>query len=338
MPSSHTIRLAVPSKGSLEEPTLNFLAASGLRIRRSNPRQYSARVSGFPGWQAVFQRAGDIPGKLADGVVDVGITGYDIFRESIGEDADVVVALPDLGFGRVELVLAVPDAWVDVSDMRDLVDVVADFRATGRRLRVATKFPRLVRDFLLQNDLTNFTLVPGEGAIEISPAMGYADIIADINETGTTLRANQLKTIIGGTILRSQTCLLINRARFRGHAERQDGLRGLLEMIEAHQRAASYVSVVANLRGESVAAIAQTLNRRPDLAGLQGPTISPVYAHHDTGQNWYAATVVVTTDHLLATIDHLRAIGGNGITVSEARYVFDSSCHAFDALLPRLSS
>src|SRR5579871_3205594 len=98
------LKMAVPSKGKLEEPTLQFLAAGGLPVRRPNPRQYSATVGGLSGLRAVFQRAADIPAKLADGVVDVGITGYDVFREHAGEDADVLVALPDLGFGRCELV------------------------------------------------------------------------------------------------------------------------------------------------------------------------------------------------------------------------------------------
>src|SRR5437868_2920563 len=119
--SATAVRLAVPSKGNMEEPTLAFLAACGLRVQRDSPRQYDARVAGHPALRTIFQRPSDIPPKLADGIVDVGITGYDIFREYTGDGADVAVAVEDLGYARCELVLAVPEAWIDVSSLRDLV-------------------------------------------------------------------------------------------------------------------------------------------------------------------------------------------------------------------------
>ena len=219
------LNLAVPSKGAMEEPTLRFLSECGLAVRRSNPRQYSARISGRTDVAAVFQRAADIPQKLALGLVDAGITGYDIFREHLGESDAVVVAIEDLGFARCRLEIAVPEAWLDVSTIEDLSDVAAEFRRRGRTLRVATKFSRLVRRSLMNNGSASHALVEGTGALEIAPSMGYADIIADINETGTTLRANHLKTIVGGTILASQACLLVIRPRLQLSTRRLETIR-----------------------------------------------------------------------------------------------------------------
>ncbi|MDB5060024.1 MAG: hisG, partial [Chloroflexi bacterium] len=247
---SNVLNLAVPSKGAMEEPTLRFLADCGLGVRRSNPRQYSAKMGGGVAVNAVFQRAADIPQKLMLGLVDGGITGFDIFSEHLGETDDVVVAISDLGFARCSLVLAVPEAWLDVSTLEDLADVTAEFRQRGRTLRVATKFPMLVRRFLMRNGLSSHSLVEGSGALEIAPSMGYADIIADINETGTTLRANHLKTITGGTILESQACLLVNRTRLTESPSRLETLRAVLEMVEAHQRAGETVSITANVEAD----------------------------------------------------------------------------------------
>ena len=330
------VRLAIPSKGNMEEPTLSFLSACGLRVQRDNPRQYSARVAGHPQLRAVFQRPSDIPPKLSDGIVDIGITGYDVYREYTGDASDVVVALDNLGFARCELVLAVPEAWVDVSSVRDLVELASDFRAAGRRLRIATGYPRLVRDFLLRSDISNFSLVESAGALEISPVLGYADLIADINQTGTTLRANHLKPLSGGTILRSQACLLIHQQGFRASAAKRDVLRTILELIEAQQRARQFYSVVANMRGVSAQGVAMAINSRPDLAGMQGPSVSEVISHRTPDDRWYAVTLVVTTAHLIEVIDHLRSIGGSGITVTEARYVFDDICQSYASLAASL--
>lgn len=330
-----SLQLAVPSKGAMEEPALRFLAECGLQVRRANPRQYSA-PTGRGAVQAVFQRAADIPQKLRQGLLDAGITGFDIFNEYLAENDDVVVAVEDLGFARCSLVLAVPEAWLDVSTFEDLADVAADFRRRGRSLRVATKFPHLVRRFLLRNGLSSHTLVEGSGALEIAPTMGYADIIADINETGTTLRANRLKQIAGGTILRSQACLLVNRAKLRASPEKIELMRGILEMIEAHSRAGDMVCITANVEGPTADAVARRVLERRDLAGGRGPTISPVYDPEATGC-MFAVTVVVPLSQLSAAKDHLRGCGGNTITVQRPMYVFDDRSSLFAQLVDRLA-
>jgi ATP phosphoribosyltransferase len=332
---SDVLNLAVPSKGAMEEPTLRFLADSGLGVRRSNPRQYSAKLGGGVAVNAVFQRAADIPQKLMLGLVDAGITGYDIFSEHTGETDDVVVAIPDLGFARCSLVLAVPEAWLDVSTLEDLADVSSGFRRRGRTLRVATKFPRLVRRFLMRNGLSSHTLVEGSGALEIAPSMGYADIIADINETGTTLRANHLKTINGGTILESQACLLVNRTRLLASSSRLETLRTVLEMIEAHQRAGDIVTITANVEADSMEAVAAAVLQRRDLAGVRGPTITQVFDPAAPGRV-FAVTVVLPRAHLAEAKDHLRTCGGGAITVQRPLYLFDERSSIFDNVMASL--
>ena len=332
-----TLKLAVPSKGAMEEPTLRFMSECGMAVRRSNPRQYSASVAGGVEVQAVFQRAADIPQKLSLGLVDAGITGFDIFSEHMVESDDVIVAVEDLGFARCSLVLAVPEAWLDVSTLEDLVDVAADFRRRGRTLRVATKFPRLVRRFLLLHGLSSHALVEGSGALEIAPQMGYADIIADINETGTTLRANHLKPLAGGTILQSQASLLVNRRQLGGSRQRLEIMRSVLEMIEAHQRAADVVSVTANLEGASMEDVATAVLVRRDLAGVRGPTLTPVFDPEAPGRV-FAVTLVVPVRQLAEAKDHLRSCGGGAITVQRPLYLFDERSSLFEDLVERLGA
>jgi ATP phosphoribosyltransferase len=332
---SAALKLAIPSKGAMEEPTLRFMSDCGMAVRRSNPRQYSAPLAGGIDVQAVFQRAADIPQKLSMALVDAGITGFDIFSEHQVESDEVIVAVEDLGFARCSLVLAVPEAWLDVSTFEDLVDVAADFRRRGRTLRVATKFPRLVRRFLLQHGLSSHALVESSGALEIAPQMGYADIIADINETGTTLRANHLKPIAGGTILKSQACLLVNRRQLVASRERLAIVQNVLEMIEAHQRAAEVVSVTANLEGRSIEEVAAAVLTRRDLAGVRGPTLTPVFDPEAPGRV-FAVTVVVQSSLLAPVKDHLRACGGGAITVQRPLYLFGERSRLFESLLERL--
>lgn len=330
------LTLAVPSKGSMEEPTLRFLAECGLSVRRPNPRQYNAWLSGGLPIQAVFQRAADVPQKLSLGLLHAGITGYDIYHEYLGESTSVVVAVEDLGFARCSLVLAVPDVWLDVGTFEDLADVATQFRRKGRALRIATKFPRLVRRFLLSNGLINFSLVESSGALEIAPQMGYADLIADINETGTTLRANHLKPLVGGTVLESQACLLVNRAAVTDRPGLLDTVRGLLEMIEGHRRAGEVLSLTANVEGCSMEDVAGRVLARRELAGVRGPTITPVFDPDAPGRV-YAVTIVVPAERLAHARDHLRQLGGGAITVARPLYTFAEQSTLYATLLARLN-
>ncbi len=330
------LRLAIPSKGSLEQETLDFFRSCGLAVHRPNPRQYSATLSGMPEVSVLFQRAADIPAKVDEGTADLGITGYDIVAESRYEGDELIVLMEDLGYGQCELVLAVPEAWVDVWSIADLADLANEMRRAGRHLRVATKFPNLVKDFLYRNGVNFFALAEASGALEAAPRLGYADVIADIVETGTTLRENRLKTISGGTILRSQACLIGNRERLKGNRIKLELLKQILEVIEARLRAKEYRSVTANIRGTSPEEVAKHIIQEMDIAGMKGPTISKVYAKQMDEPDWYAVNLIVRADLLPKAIEHLRKSGGSGITVVSADYVFDVKSWAFEKALKEL--
>jgi len=193
------IRFALPGKGTLEAATLAFLAECGMKVNRSNPRQYLARIGSIPGLEVVFQRAADIPTLVQDGDTTLGITGFDILAEQRGyndegnvdddQDGDIIVLERDLGFGACRLVVAVPETWIDVSTCADLWHL-AGYYATqkGRGLRIATKYPNLTGQFLRRHGITHCKIVSPHGALEAAPLTDTADLIVDLTETGTTLR------------------------------------------------------------------------------------------------------------------------------------------------------
>ena len=227
---------------------------------------------------------------------------------------------------RCELVIGVPDSWVDVDSLADLADLAMDFREQGKDLRIATKSPRLAERFLLENGVTYFSLVPATGTLEAAPSLGYADVITDITSTGATLRENRLKTIHGGSIMTSQACLIGNRALMTTSAEKLNLATALVERIEAHLEAAELYSVTANMRGEAADEIASYVLEHADVSGLRGPTISKVYTRD--GEGWYSVTVIVAKQKLLDAVERFRQIGGSSVSVSRPDYVFHSKSEA----------
>ncbi len=336
--SSDPLRLAISSKGEFEADTRRFLDSAGLPVRRPNPRQYTGRVGSLPDTVVLFQRTADIVAKVADGGVDIGITGSDLVAEYCQDEPDVLLLLPWLGFRASRLVVAVPTAWLDVTTLEDLADLAVDFKRRGRALRVVTKFPNLVRDFFYRHGVTYFTLVQAEGALEAAPTMGYADLIVDITETGVTLRDNHLKILDGGTVLESQACLIGNRRTLAAGAAKREPLRQLLELCEARLRAHDYRTITANVRGPSEEAVARHVMAQVETAGMQGPTVSRVFSKHPNGaaEGWYAVTLAVESRLLLRAIDHLRRSGASSITVVRPDYVFEAQSSAYTTLLSEL--
>ena len=326
------LRLALPSKGELEEPTLSFLRACGLAVDRPNARQYTAGIPTLDGTVVLFQRAADIPAKVEEGSVELGVTGLDTVREGLHEGSQCTVLLEDLDFGHCDLVVAVPETWIDVSSMADLAEVAEEMRGQGMELRVATKYTRLTRQFLLQKGLNYFSLVASTGAIEVAPTMGFADVIADLSTSGTTLRENALRTLSDGTVLSSQACLVGNLGALRADPGALRTTRAVLEMMEACLRARDYFSVTANVRGDTPEAVAQQVMSQPEVAGIRGPTVAQVYSRYGREQDWFAATVVVRKDDLLRAVEHLRKIGGSSVTVYSPNYVFEGESSAYRRL------
>jgi ATP phosphoribosyltransferase len=312
------IRLALPSKGRLEPEALAFLDACGLGISKPNPRQYQATAPAVPGLSVLFQRPGDIVVGVRQGSLDFGIAGLDAVAEKRGDNDGLLILHEALGFGSCSLALAVPEAWDDVHTVNDLV---ARQARQPDRLRVATKYPNLTRSFLAQHGLSEVKLIDSEGTLEVAPTIGYADLIADLVSTGTTLRDNRLRRLADGVILTSQAVLIGHRAALQQRPDVLAVARQLLEFIEAHLRAQGSYLVFANVRGASPQAIAQAMRAQPNLSGLQGPTISPVVARDE--QAWFDVNIVVRKDRLMPTIAELRAIGGSGVVVTPVTYIFE---------------
>jgi len=209
--------LALPSKGRLMEDSEALLARAGLPIEKRDARGYRGRVVGpneIEGdIEVAFLSAGEIARELAEGNVHIGITGADLVHETIADWGAKIALLAGLGFGQADVVVAVPQLWVDVWTMEDLDDVAANFRGRhGRRLRVATKYWNLTQRFFTQHGIALYRVVESLGATEGAPAAGTADLIVDITTTGATLAANHLKVLEDGVILKSEAKLAASRA------------------------------------------------------------------------------------------------------------------------------
>lgn len=208
-----SVRLGLPSKGRLMEQAFDWFAARGITVRRTGTaREYAGAVDGAAGVSLVLLSATEIPRELAAGRIHLGVTGQDLVRETIPVWVERVEELMPMGFGHADLVLAVPRFWVDVDTLDDLDAAAAAFRAAhGHRLRIATKYHTLVRDHLRAHGVADYRLVDSQGATEGAVTNLTAEAIADITSSGETLRANHLKTLSDGPILRSQATLFRSR-------------------------------------------------------------------------------------------------------------------------------
>ena len=221
-----TLKLGVPSKGRLMDKTFDWFEKRGVRLSRSGAsREYSGRVDGVDGVSLVLLSAGEIPRELAAGRIDLGVTGTDLVRENLAGWQSRVVEVAPMGFGHADLVLAVPECWRDVESLDDLDSVARDFRRKhGFRLRIATKYHRLVRHFLSRAEIADYQLVDSQGATEGTIANQTAEAIADITSSGETLRANHLKILPDALILQSQATLYANHARHAAGGAAWDAL------------------------------------------------------------------------------------------------------------------
>ena len=208
------LTLAIPSKGRLMESAAGLLAKAGFAIERLGAeRGYRGRLSGIDGIEVAFLSAAQIAQNLKDGKIDLGITGADLLGETMVPDDPSTDVLARLGFGFADVVVAVPQCWLDVAAMADLDEVSESFyERHGRRLRVATKYRNLTRRFFAAKGVTGYRIVESAGATEGAPAAGLAEVIADITTTGSTLAANHLKILDDGVILKSSAVLAAHRS------------------------------------------------------------------------------------------------------------------------------
>ncbi|WP_346296660.1 ATP phosphoribosyltransferase [Rhodopseudomonas sp. P1] len=313
--------LAVPSKGRLQENAEAFFARAGLTLSKpGGARDYRGTIAGLDNVEVAYLSASEIAANLARGSVHFGVTGEDLVRESI-TDADKRVLLIDgLGFGYANVVVAVPQAWIDVRTMADLDDVTTGFRAQhNRRMRVATKYINLTRGFFAQHNVVDYRIVESAGATEGAPAVGTAEMIVDITTTGATLAANGLKVLDDGVMLRSQANLVASREADWSDTARETA-RVILDHIASRARAGKYKEVRTRFKGCNDALLAEAHSRFGVVSPFGGPTSSGMLTLHCPPAQIYALG------------SFLRQHGADTVSVAALDYVFDKENPMFSKL------
>jgi ATP phosphoribosyltransferase len=303
--------LAVPAKGRLQENAENFFARAGLAlIKPRGARDYRGAIAGLDGVEVAYLSAAEITGQLAAGAVHFGVTGEDLVRELIPDVDATVVLIEGLGFGQANVVVAVPQAWIDVRTMADLDDVATSFRHThDRKLRVATKYVNLTRGCFSAHGIIDYRIVESAGATEGAPAAGTAELIVDITTTGATLAANALKVLEDGTILRSQANLVAARNAAWGERERELA-RVILDRIAAQARARSFREVRARFAACDAKLVDSAKEKFGVATPFGGPTSSGMLTLHCPPEQVYALT------------SFLREAGAEAVAVADLDYVF----------------
>ena len=207
------INIGIPSKGRLRKDVLNVFKTKKLNlISERGERDLFASIKGHKNIKVVYLHAREIVQRLGDGSLDIGFSGYDLLKESEINIQNKISVLKKYGFGKATLVIAIPDVWLDVQTIADLEEIAFQFKdQKKKRLRVGTKYPNLTREFLFSKGVTQFQLVDSLGATETYPFTGSAEIITDITSTGETLKANNLRVLKDGEILKSEGCMMISK-------------------------------------------------------------------------------------------------------------------------------
>lgn len=318
------ISLAIPSKGRMLIETEDFLRSCGFKIQR-NSRQYVGTIKGPIDIQLVYQRQVDIVKGVLNGTLEMGIVGRDLVLENLLPDENELIIIHDaLEFGKCNLEIAIPENWSEKS--------VDELRNNLRPIRVATKFPKLTSQFLNNVEISH-ELIEGNGSLEAYPVLGLSDIIVDLVSTGQTLRDNKLKMIKQGTIASSEAILIGNRTALN-NKKTLAAARGLIEYVEGTLRAQKFVSVFVNMRGETPEEIINAIFSQEGLEGLQGPTISTVFTKSEG--KMHAIHVIIEKANLQKAIRNLRAIGGSGVVVAQAIYIFEEEPFRYVELLKKL--
>jgi ATP phosphoribosyltransferase len=319
---SDKLVLAVPSKGRLQENANAFFARAGLTVTQGRgARDYRGVLAGVDNVEVAFLSASEIVKNLASGAAHFGVTGEDLVRESQAEGK--VELLTKLGFGHANVVVAVPQAWIDVRTMADLEDVALDFRAQGRdRMRVATKYVNTTRRFFREKGVTDYHIVESLGATEGAPAAGQAELIVDITSTGATLVANGLKVLDDGVILRSEANLVASLAA-DWSSEHRETARKILSRIAAEEEARTTREIVATMA-----------NTPEDFDSLLAAFGAKLRRRAAEGRLMLSAT----KSQAPALADWLIRQGAEDVIVRQNDYVFTSVNPLYDKLVARLSA
>ncbi len=323
MSDSATLVLAVPSKGRLQENAAAFFARAGLHlVQGRGARDYRGRISGLENVEIAFLSAAEIVTQLAAGAAHLGVTGEDLVRETVPDADAKFELLAPLGFGNANVVVAVPQAWIDVKTMADLEDVAAAFRAKrGERMRVATKYVNLTRRFFAASHVTDYRIVESSGATEGAPAAGTAELIVDITTTGATLAANGLKVLDDGVILRSEANLVASLAA-PWNEDTREAARVILSRIAAEEVARTTREVSARLPQADVELFAHA------------EVLFAARPRRHLADGWL--TLACPAEKVAALADWLVAQGAAEVTVGAVDYVFAAENKLYERLLARL--
>lgn len=332
------IRLAIPSKGHLYEGIIEILKTAGYKVRRASDRQYEAVISGQPRFHVVFMRPTDIVLQVQEGRCHLGVTGMDVYAEHAFEAQDAAVVVPDLGYGGCRLVVAVPESWVDVGHVMDLVDLTAEFKASGKTFRVSTKYPALVRQYFRKWGVFHYQLIDSDGALELHPSLGIADVIVDLTSSGVTLKDNRLREIGGGIVLDSASCLIGHAPSLRELVAEGHGgpLALLLDAMDGVRRSEGLLHL--EVVGQAADSRDQAAKVAAYLSGQGAQHIVRGEVWDEAGRPGWRVTALVAAKKLTACQRSLFDLGAIRIAGLPAQFVFDRDAPStFDDLKARLA-
>ena len=230
---SEILKIGLPSKGRLKDETFKLFQKNNLKIKETD-RNYLSSIKNFKPNEVVLSHAREIIERLSDNSIDVGVSGYDLLQESLPGIKKNISIAKKLSFGSADLVIAVPNAWIDVQTMADLEEISFNFKGkTTGKLRVATKYPNLTNEFLLAKGLTQYKIVNSLGSTEIYPFTNQSEIITDITSTGSTLKANNLRVLKDGNILSSSACIIISKKSLKDN-KKKNIIKSLLKKLTNH--------------------------------------------------------------------------------------------------------
>ena len=313
------LNIALPSSGPLYQSTIDFLNDAGISINRSSSRAYTGITTFDENIKIIFQRQSDICLSLDNKVADLGVMGLDRYKEYINNSSSKVV-IEKMGYGNCDLVIAVPQSWQNVNNMSELRTAKQTNSST---LKVATKYPVQTNAFFSTNGLKNYEIISTNGAVEVAPQTGLADIIVDISSTGTTIRENDLKILDDGYLLFSQATMISNPELLSKSEDKIKSAKRLLYFILGHMNSKLYNTIIFNIESENENQLFEMLNQYSSIRGIIGPTIAKVYSSDE--RNWFSVTIVVSNEKLGEAIEILDKLKAEGITIVQNKLVFDGT-------------
>ena len=226
--TKNILNIGIPSKGRLRKDVLNIFKKNKLTlISERGERDLLGSIKQYKNIKILYLHAREIIERLGDGSLDIGFSGFDLFKESDINNQKKINVIKKYDFGKATLVVAIPDPWIDVQTIADLEEIAFEFKdKKKKRLRVATKYPNLTREFLFSKGVTQFKLIDSLGATEAYPFTGSSEIITDITSTGETLKANNLRILKDGKILRSEACMMISKS-----SNNKMGLKKIVKLL-----------------------------------------------------------------------------------------------------------